>query len=333
MPEMVVQNSLDRLHWLVSGKPTAGEFEDCGGTFNPQFRFLALLPSPALPLSEAAKIQSYFAAMFEALVPVRDSIAAYWLRGVMSRTPISDFSLEVQFLDPNIVELVRKTMPKELSGSVVTNQHRYKNSLTTQAEASMFFRRQENRDQTNGDLLQAQDAEPPTDSSSRELALHVVEIEPAAAAVLSEPVPTAPMAAPMQSLEQKRKKMLVADGVIIQGGDILGCEHLAIAGEAYSTIDRCQKLEILESGLFMGSASVVEAEISGYCKGTLVVKDTLRITRTGHVVGSIQYGRLQVEDGGRIEGEMKMPLDGNETVPQTQSENPHWVDLNAKLSA
>jgi cytoskeletal protein CcmA (bactofilin family) len=127
--------------------------------------------------------------------------------------------------------------------------------------------------------------------------------------------------------------MLVADGITLRGGDILGCAHMAIEGEAYLTIDGCEKLEILENGIFEGSASVGEALISGYCKGTLIVKDTLHIRGTGHVVGSVQYSRLQVEDGGRIEGEMKMPMKGSETESQTQSENLRWVELKAKLSA
>lgn len=337
MPEIVAESPLDRLSWLVTGKPTASQFEDLGGKFKPQFHFLALLPSSMLHSSEANKVENYFDAMFEALLPVRDLIAAYQLRGVMSRTPMSDFSLEVQFCDPHVVEMVRKSLPRELSGSMVTYQRRYENALTTQAEAHMLFRdksRQENRDQTTSDLSQAHDAKPISESSSQESALCVATIAtPAPAAVLPQSVYTPPIAAPVQSREPTRKKMVVAAGITIQGGDILGSAHLTIEGEAYSTIDRCEKLEILENGIFKGSASVAEAEISGYCSGTLVVKGTLRITRTGHVVGSIQYGRLQVEDGGRIEGEMKMPLQASEAESQTQSDNPRWVDLNSKIAS
>jgi len=204
----------------------------------------------------------------------------------------------------------------------------------------MFSRdkhRQQNPQQTNSSVAPAQDAGPAPEATSQESPLHFVTIaNPAPAAILPQPVHKAPIAAPMQSAEPVRKKKLViAEGITIQGGDILGCEHLAIEGEAYVAVDRCQKLEVLENGIFKGSASVAEAEISGYCKGTLVVKDTLRIRGTGHVVGSVQYGRLQVEDGGRIEGEMKMPLKGNsaETEPEAPSENPRWVDLNAKVSS
>lgn len=124
MPERVLERPLDRLHWLVNGKPTAPEFEDLGGTFNPHLHFVALLPSKALPPNEAKKVQDYFDTMLEVLVPVRDSIVAYWLGGVMSSAPISDYSFEVQFRDPEVAGMVRKNLPRDLSNSVVITQRR-----------------------------------------------------------------------------------------------------------------------------------------------------------------------------------------------------------------
>lgn len=126
-PEKVLDRPLDRLQWLMNGKPTANEFEDLGGTFNPHLHFVALLPSAALPASEAKKVQNYFDTMLEVLLPVRDLIAAYWLGGVMSSAPVSDFSLEVQFCDPEIAGTVRKNLPSDLSSSVVITQRRQEN--------------------------------------------------------------------------------------------------------------------------------------------------------------------------------------------------------------
>lgn len=340
MPENIPRTPLDRLQWLLNGKPTASELEDLGGNFNPEFHFLALLPSSALPSSEANRAQNYFDVMLDALLPVRDSIAAYWLRGVMSRTPLSDFSLEIQFCDPNVAEIVRKKLPSDMSASVALNQRRQENTIPTQAGTSMFSRdkrRQQNADQTNSKPSQLLDATQASEGISQKSPLHFATIaNPAPVAVLPQTAHNAPVRGPSQSQEPVRKKLTIAEGITIQGGEILGCECLAIEGEAYVAIDSCHKLEILENGIFKGSASVAEAEIGGYCKGTLVVKDTLRITGTGHVVGMVQYGRLQVEDGGRIEGEMKMPVKGNnsdEPEKATQSENPRWLDLNEKISS
>ncbi|HXR88637.1 MAG TPA: polymer-forming cytoskeletal protein [Stellaceae bacterium] len=358
MPEMVPESALDRLHWLLQDKLTAGEVEELGASFNPQFHFMALLPAPALPPGEAEKVQHYFDAMVDALVPVRDSIAAYWLRGVMSRTPVSDFSLEVQFSDPYVIDTVRRSLPRELSASVIAHQRRADTTLTPETEAPMFFR-DKNRQDDSAEAISAPvpapvpapapvaeaapvpaaaapvPESPAPASPAQEFPFRVAAIAmpaPTPTVVAPEPVRTTIIAAPAPSWEPGRKKVLIAEGVTIQGGEILGCAHLAIEGEAYSTIDRCEKLEILEGGIFKGAASVAEAVISGYCTGTLLVAGTLRITRTGHVVGSIQYGRLQVEDGGAIEGDMKMPLKSSDTAA-TSSDNPRWLELNAKVSA
>ena len=164
MPEMVPESPLDRLRWLVDGKPTPIQFEDLGGAFIPQFRFMALLPASALPASEAKRIETYFDAMFEALVPVRDLITAYSLTGVMSRAPTSDFSLEVQFSDPQVTDMVRRSLPAELSGSALAHQRRYGNTLIDRAEAQMFFR--DKSPQEDSDLSPAHDAARMLESST-----------------------------------------------------------------------------------------------------------------------------------------------------------------------
>ena len=63
------------------------------------------------------------------------------------------------------------------------------------------------------------------------------------------------------------------------------------------------------------------------------MRRTLRITCTGRVVGSIQYGRLQVVGGGRIGGEMKMPSKSNEAEPKIEAQNSRCLDVTAKIRA
>lgn len=136
MPERVPGKPLDRLHRLVMGKPTADEFEDLGGNFDAHLHFVALLPSPALPAREAEKVQKYFDTMLEALEPARDAIAAYWLEGVMSRAPISDFSFEVHFRDAATADRIRKLLPKDMSSRVAPNRRARTDRLGPLAGAS-----------------------------------------------------------------------------------------------------------------------------------------------------------------------------------------------------
>jgi cytoskeletal protein CcmA (bactofilin family) len=207
---------------------------------------------------------------------------------------------------------------------VVTYPRRFENTATAEARA------QESLDQTSRAQSAAQEHEPVLECST--LGQKSVPRVPVAESETCFD-PPGPILALTPPLERGRKIMLVPEGITLRGGDILGCRHMAIEGEAYLKIDHCDKLEVSQNGIFEGSASVLEAEISGLCKGTLVVKGTLRIMGTGHVIGSIQYGYLQVEGGGRIEGEMKIPVQAREIEPQTPPDKSNWVDLNTKLSA
>ena len=54
------------------------------------------------------------------------------------------------------------------------------------------------------------------------------------------------------------------------------------------------------------------AEIRGRFEGTLTVRKRLFIRATGRVMGTIRYGQIEVERGGRISGDI-------EATPETAS--------------
>ena len=58
------------------------------------------------------------------------------------------------------------------------------------------------------------------------------------------------------------------------------------------------------TGAFRGSADIDIAEIRGEFNGTLTVRDKLVIFGTGRVSGKIRYGKLVVEEGGQLSGEI-----------------------------
>lgn len=344
MPEQFPEKHLDRLRRLVGGKPTASEFEALGANFEPHLHFVALLPSPVLPAAESENVQKYFVTMLEVLEPVRDGIAAYSLQGVMSRAPISDFSLKIQFSDPNTAGRVLKMLPGDRAGrvgSIIALKAVAESHSTEQREAggSMFSRskqQDQNPEQTsNATLPAAEAAAAPASAPQADPLRFLASAPPVPEAIVLQPLPPTPARAPSEGPERARKKLLIPEDITIRG-DILGCEHLAIEGEANAAIERCGKLEILENGTFKGSAAVADAEISGYCEGTLIVRNTLHVRATGHIVGSVQYGSLVVEEGGRIEGEMKVPPKPHgQTSPElgTQPDNPLWLGLTTKVSS
>ena len=65
------------------------------------------------------------------------------------------------------------------------------------------------------------------------------------------------------------------------------------------------RVEIAESGLFKGSASIDDAEVRGRFEGNLVVRKRLLIRASGRVSGTIRYGQIEIECGGQISGDIQ----------------------------
>jgi hypothetical protein len=63
-------------------------------------------------------------------------------------------------------------------------------------------------------------------------------------------------------------------------------------------------LQIAEIGEFVGKAAVDTAEIRGRFDGELTVRKQLVIRATGHVSGKIRYGKLSIEEGGELSGDI-----------------------------
>ncbi|MDR3497914.1 MAG: polymer-forming cytoskeletal protein [Parvibaculum sp.] len=87
-------------------------------------------------------------------------------------------------------------------------------------------------------------------------------------------------------------------------GKIQSCDSLVIEGDVQATIES-GTLTITETGEVRGEATVDQAEINGKFDGTLTVKKCLTINSTGRITGTIRYGELKVEQGGKISGQVE----------------------------
>jgi len=63
-------------------------------------------------------------------------------------------------------------------------------------------------------------------------------------------------------------------------------------------------IQISERGVFAGKAGIDLAEIRGCFEGELTAREQLLICATGKVSGKIRYGKLAVEEGGQISGDV-----------------------------
>ena len=72
------------------------------------------------------------------------------------------------------------------------------------------------------------------------------------------------------------------------------------------TLDRVRALEVAEGGRFTGGrAEVEEAEVAGEYEGGLTVRGRLLVRGTGRVSGTVRYGELELERGGRLSGSVE----------------------------
>ncbi len=124
--------------------------------------------------------------------------------------------------------------------------------------------------------------------------------------------PQAPSASPAQksavegapnSLQEGGSKLTVGPNIKLKGVEITDCDTLVVEGLVEATMDS-RVMQIAEQGAFKGSAEIDVAEIRGQFNGNLTVRQKLVIYSTGKVTGTIRYGKLVIEEGGQLAGEI-----------------------------
>lgn len=124
---------------------------------------------------------------------------------------------------------------------------------------------------------------------------------------VAETPPAAPPAAPAAANPPQENDMrrLTVGRDISLSGEITSCDRLVVEGSVEANLANCRDIDIAESGLFKGSASIDEAEIRGRFEGTLEVRNRLLIRATGRVIGTVRYGQIEIERGGQISGDVE----------------------------
>jgi len=103
--------------------------------------------------------------------------------------------------------------------------------------------------------------------------------------------------------DDKSNCLTVGENISLSG-EITSCDKLIVEGNVEVKLTNAEIIEISSSGIFKGSAKVETAQINGYFEGKLEVKGVLRIQKEGRVSGSVRYGKIVIESGGEISGDM-----------------------------
>src|SRR5213082_754724 len=119
------------------------------------------------------------------------------------------------------------------------------------------------------------------------------------------PGAAAAMPLPAQRPREGESRKLIVGREITLSGEIKSCDQLIVEGSVEANLQNSREMDIAESGLFKGSASIEEAEVRGRFEGNLTVRKRLLIRATGRVSGTIRYRQIEIECGGQISGDIQ----------------------------
>ncbi len=104
--------------------------------------------------------------------------------------------------------------------------------------------------------------------------------------------------------ENGGSRLIVGPDVKLKGAEILDCDTLVVEGRVEATMDS-RVIRIAEQGAFSGKVGIDVAEIHGKFDGELTARKQLIIHATGRVSGKIRYGKILIEEGGEVSGDVQ----------------------------
>lgn len=117
------------------------------------------------------------------------------------------------------------------------------------------------------------------------------------------PAEAAPSVKPAEKAEESVSRLIVGPQIKLSGAEITDCNTLVVEGRVEAAMES-RVLQIAEVGEFVGKAGVDAAEIRGRFDGELTVRKQLVIRASGRVSGKIRYGKLSIEEGGELAGDI-----------------------------
>lgn len=125
----------------------------------------------------------------------------------------------------------------------------------------------------------------------------------------SQPETRTAQAPASTSVPEGGSKLTVGPNIKLKGVEITDCDTLVVEGLVEATMDS-RVIQIAQQGAFKGSAEIDIAEIHGVFDGSLTVRQKLVIYATGKVTGKIRYGKVVIEEGGQLSGDIECSVAG-----------------------
>jgi cytoskeletal protein CcmA (bactofilin family) len=112
-----------------------------------------------------------------------------------------------------------------------------------------------------------------------------------------------------RSNQTEARTLIVGAGMSLSG-TITSCDRLVAEGTVDAKLDGCQQVIVAQTGVFRGNVSTDNADVHGRFEGELVVQKRLLVRSAGQVSGTVSYGEIEIERGGKISGQIK-PQEGD----------------------
>jgi cytoskeletal protein CcmA (bactofilin family) len=118
------------------------------------------------------------------------------------------------------------------------------------------------------------------------------------------PAPVEPPPVPDARVEEGAgSKLIVGPNIKLKGVEIEDCDTLVVEGRIEATMVS-RAIQIAERGSFAGKVDVDVAEVRGSFQGELTARKKLVIHASGRVAGKIRYGKMLVQEGGEMSGDV-----------------------------
>jgi cytoskeletal protein CcmA (bactofilin family) len=137
---------------------------------------------------------------------------------------------------------------------------------------------------------------------------HAVAEPSRAAASLPRSPSHSPLAA---NVPGSAARLIVGPDIKLKGAEISDCDTLIVEGLVEACM-RSRVVEVTEHGTFRGKVEVDVAEIRGRFEGELTVHKQLMVRSSGRIAGKIRYGKILIDEGGELAGDV-VPADANGT--------------------
>ncbi len=98
-------------------------------------------------------------------------------------------------------------------------------------------------------------------------------------------------------------RLTVGPNIKLRGVEIDDCDTLVVEGRVEATMVS-REIQIAETGSFSGKVDVDVAEIRGAFQGEMTARRRLVIHASGRVNGKIRYGKVNIQEGGEMSGDV-----------------------------